>query len=115
MQGPRHEEFTPPDAPVSGILEGPKTTKEIVLPGVICMKSRIFGFFACLAFMAGSAGAQGLTTGAMGGRVLDAQQQPVAAASVIAIHIPSGTTYEATTRADGRFTIPGMRVGGPYS
>jgi hypothetical protein len=79
------------------------------------MKSRIFALFACVALMAGSAWAQGLTSGAMGGRVVDAQQQPVAGASVIAIHVPSGTTYEATTRADGRFTIPGMRVGGPYS
>ena len=49
------------------------------------------------------------------GIVTNAQQQPVAGASVIAIHEPSGTTYEATTRADGRFTIPGMRVGGPYT
>jgi hypothetical protein len=79
------------------------------------MKARIFAFFACVALMAGSAGAQGVTGGAMGGRVVDAQQQPIAGASVIAIHVPSGTTYQATTRADGRFTIPGMRVGGPYS
>ena len=34
---------------------------------------------------------------------------------VIAIHEPSGTTYEAVSRADGRFSILGMRVGGPYS
>ena len=47
--------------------------------------------------------------------VLDAQKQPVANASVIAIHEPSGTSYETTTRADGRFSIPNMRVGGPYS
>ena len=38
----------------------------------------------------------------------------MAGASVIAIHAPSGTNYEATTRADGRFSIPNMRVGGPY-
>jgi hypothetical protein len=36
------------------------------------------------------------------------------AASVIAIHEPSGTSYEAVTQADGRFAILGMRVGGPY-
>ena len=43
------------------------------------------------------------------------QRQAVAGASVIAIHLPSGTTYETTTRADGRFIIINMRVGGPYS
>ena len=31
------------------------------------------------------------------------------------MHEPSGTTYEAVTQADGRFFIPGMRVGGPYT
>ena len=61
------------------------------------------------------AAAQGVTTGALAGRVVNAQGQPVAGASVIAIHTPSGTTYEATSREDGRFSIPGMRVGGPYS
>ena len=39
----------------------------------------------------------------------------MAGANVIAIHLPSGTTYEATTRADGRFQINNVRVGGPYS
>jgi hypothetical protein len=33
---------------------------------------------------------------------------------VTAVHEPSGTSYEAVTQADGRFTIPAMRVGGPY-
>ncbi len=64
---------------------------------------------------AAPAAAQGVTTGAIGGIVTDTQMQPVAGASVLAIHEPSGTSYEATTRADGRFFIPGMRVGGPYS
>jgi outer membrane receptor protein involved in Fe transport len=58
---------------------------------------------------------QGVTTGSISGLVTDNQQRPVAGASVIAIHEPSGTTYEATTRADGRYSINGMRVGGPYA
>jgi hypothetical protein len=58
---------------------------------------------------------QGVTTGQISGIVVDAQKQPVVGANVIAIHEPSGTSYEATTRADGRFSIPNMRVGGPYS
>lgn len=60
------------------------------------------------------AAAQGVTTGSLGGVVTNAAGQPVAGASVIAIHTPSGTNYEATTREDGRYFIPNMRVGGPY-
>jgi hypothetical protein len=70
---------------------------------------------AALLIPAHLASAQGVTTGTVTGVVLDAQKRPVIGASVIAIHLPSGTTYEAVTRADGRFAIPGMRVGGPYS
>jgi hypothetical protein len=58
--------------------------------------------------------AQGVTTGSIGGKVTDGQN-PVPAADVTARHEPSGTTYHAITRADGGFTIPNMRVGGPYS
>lgn len=58
--------------------------------------------------------AQGVTTGSLSGIVTDGAQ-PVGGASVIAIHQPSGSVYEATTRPDGRFFIQGMRVGGPYA
>ena len=69
----------------------------------------------CAARVGTLAHAQGVTTGSINGIVVDAQKQPVAGASVIAVHEPSGTNYEATTRADGRFSIPNMRVGGPYT
>ncbi|HUR91814.1 MAG TPA: carboxypeptidase regulatory-like domain-containing protein [Gemmatimonadaceae bacterium] len=63
---------------------------------------------------ASSAGAQGVTTGAVAGRVNDATAAGRPDVRIVAVHVPSGTTYEARTRADGRFTLPGMRVGGPY-
>ena len=60
--------------------------------------------------------AQGVTTGSLSGRVTTAQgAAAVAGARVRALHVPSGTAYQALTRADGRYSIPGMRVGGPYT
>ncbi len=68
---------------------------------------------AALAF-AVPAAAQ-VTTGSLNGKVQNARQEGVSGANVIAIHLPSGSTYEATSRDDGRFQINNMRVGGPYS
>ena len=62
----------------------------------------------------GAALAQGVTTGAIAGIATDAAGAPLEGARAVAVHGPSGTTYAAVTRADGRFTMPGMRVGGPY-
>ncbi len=60
--------------------------------------------------------AQGVTTGSLTGRVTaQASKEGVAGARVRALHLPSGTAYQALTRTDGRYTIPGMRVGGPYT
>ncbi len=84
------------------------------------MKLSVRTTLALLALVAlcwppGTARAQGVTTGSMTGVVLDAQKQAVPGASVVAVHEPSGTRYEATSRADGRFSLPGLRVGGPYT
>ncbi|MHA4810716.1 TonB-dependent receptor [Flavitalea flava] len=35
-------------------------------------------------------------------------------ATVTALHTPTGTKYTTTTRKDGRFNLPNLRVGGPY-
>ena len=73
------------------------------------------GAFLALAISASPVAAQGVTTGAITGIVKDAQGAVIPGATVLAVHQPSGTTYESVTQADGRFVIPGMRVGGPYT
>ena len=72
------------------------------------------GLAAASAAAAVGAAAQ-VTTASLGGRVTLASGQPATTATVVAVHTPSGTTYRGRPRADGRFTIPGMRVGGPYT
>ena len=58
--------------------------------------------------------AQGVTTGTIAGVVADSQGAVVPGATVLAVHQPSGTSYEGVTKADGRFVLPSLRVGGPY-
>lgn len=65
--------------------------------------------------MAGSTYAQGVTTASLNGTVLDSKGQPLPGANVVAVHNASGSTFGAAARTDGRFNIPGMRVGGPYT
>ena len=71
-------------------------------------------FTAFLLWPTGNLCAQSITTGSITGIVTDGQK-PVRSAGILAVHEPSGTTYTAITRTDGRFSIPNMRVGGPYT
>ena len=80
-------------------------------------RSNTLVFLCCAALVlltCRQAVAQGVTTSSMTGIVTDAQQQAVPGATVTAVHEPSGTTYTTVTNNEGRFFIPGMRVGGPY-
>jgi outer membrane receptor protein involved in Fe transport len=58
---------------------------------------------------------QNATTGTITGVVMDAQKGVLPGATVTAVHMPTGTTYEAVTQADGHFTMQAVRVGGPYT
>ncbi|MCM1028785.1 MAG: TonB-dependent receptor [Pseudoflavonifractor sp.] len=56
-----------------------------------------------------------VTTASLAGLITDAQGDPITGATITATHEPSGTRYSAATNIDGRYSIQGMRVGGPYT
>lgn len=55
-----------------------------------------------------------VTTASMAGKVIEAGNEPIIGATVQAIHEPSGSRYGTVTNVDGRYSIQGMRTGGPY-
>ena len=79
------------------------------------MKQTIKCLIAAFAAMLMSVAAYAqVTTSALGGRIVDANGNPVIGAAVVATHEPSGTVYGVITNEDGRYAINGMRSGGPY-
>ena len=56
-----------------------------------------------------------VTTSEIVGTVTDQAGAVVSGATVTAVHDPSGTRCAAVTNSEGRFTLPAMRVGGPYT
>ncbi len=58
---------------------------------------------------------QGLTTSAIHGMITDQNGDPLPAATIIAVHNPTGTQYGITSRSNGLYNLLGLKVGGPYS
>ena len=65
-------------------------------------------------FVALASSAQ-VTTSALSGVVTDENHEAMIGATITALHTPSGTQYNAVTNIDGRYSIKGMRPGGPYT
>lgn len=80
------------------------------------MRKILYGIITVLLCLAAQSGLHAQeTTAEIQGTVTDAQGQPLPGATVVAIHTPTGTKYSSSTRRDGRYNLPNVRVGGPYS
>ena len=76
------------------------------------MQKRLFLLVVTLLTLSLSAVAQVTTSGING--IVTANNEEVIGATVSAKHVPSGAIYRAVTNVNGRYTITGMRSGGPY-
>jgi hypothetical protein len=70
---------------------------------------------ALAAVLPGQLRAQGVTTAAISGMVANEQGQGIEGARIVVRHGGTGGTTSALTRADGRYFVQGLEVGGPYS
>ena len=75
------------------------------------MKYLVLALMLCISL---TAWGQGTTSSEMRGIVTDADGNPLIGANVVAVHLPSGTTFGTATDLGGNYQLPGMRVGGPY-
>jgi hypothetical protein len=58
---------------------------------------------------------QGATTSSLSGKITDKKGESMPGASIVAIHLPSGTQYATTADNAGNYRIQNMRIGGPYT
>lgn len=73
-------------------------------------------FYALLLVVGASLGLSAqATTSALAGRVADSDGLGLIGATVQAVHTPTGTVYGTSAQSDGYYTIPNMRIGGPYT
>lgn len=75
---------------------------------------RIVQLLSLVLVFALSATAQ-VTTSALSGIVRTNKGEPLVGATVNATHVPTGTVYRVQTLRGGRFSIPNMAPGGPYT
>ncbi|MBC7890030.1 MAG: TonB-dependent receptor [Ferruginibacter sp.] len=54
------------------------------------------------------------TTSEIQGIITDNGQSPLMGATIVAVHLPTGTKYGTTSRKNGQFNLSNIRVGGPY-
>jgi hypothetical protein len=93
------------EAPVSSLLTlqyfktMPKLTYPIAFILLLCSNHTLY--------------AQETTSEIVG--VITDDKGPLTGSVITATHLPTGTSYVATSRLDGRYNLDNMKIGGPYS
>ena len=75
---------------------------------------RFFLVMACALLALAPAAYTQSTTGTITGAALATDGSALPGVTIEAVHTPTGTRYDTVTGGDGRFTIPNVRIGGPY-
>lgn len=76
---------------------------------------RIVVLFVAIVAAFSSVSMAQVTTSEIVGSVTDQAGAVVSGATVTAVHGPSGTKYTTSTNDSGRYTLPALRIGGPYT
>ncbi|MEO6228625.1 MAG: TonB-dependent receptor [Ferruginibacter sp.] len=79
------------------------------------MKRKLIIMLTAIFMVSGYLASAQETTSEIQGLVTDTKGTPLAGATIVAVHTPTGTKYTTTTRKDGRFNLANLRIGGPYT
>ncbi|EHQ28427.1 TonB-dependent receptor [Mucilaginibacter paludis] len=64
--------------------------------------------------IAGVANAQ-ITSAVISGKIVDQKDQPLPGVTITAVNTSTGTKYGTQSNVDGRYSIPNVNAGGPYT
>lgn len=81
---------------------------------MIQLRTKYILFFL-MSFIYAISGFSQETTSEINGIITDTSGNGLAGATIEALHTPTGTKYATTSRKDGHYNLPNLRVGGPYT
>lgn len=70
-------------------------------------------FFTFLLLLGYTVNAQ-VTTSKIKGTITDNKGEPLFGTTIAVLHVPTGTTSGTVSQENGKYTVPNLRVGGPY-